>query len=177
MRVYEEYDETKTRGIITTDIDNLELEFRYMSQMVYDYRMYLAHANYAHSMAAAKWERIKKELSAEIRATPEDWGIKPPNLNDAIKEQVAANKEVIALENDMIEKKLVYDKIFAACEALGEKSFNLSRALKLLLRNYYVDDPLADDERRKIESLGYEEAYEHIAEVMKKRKGGDKNEV
>lgn len=175
MRTYEEYDESKTRNLITLNVDNLPLEVHNMSTIVYDFRMYLAYAQKSHSIAVSKFKRHKSELGAIIRSDPSEYGLSPPNLKDAIDEAVEIDEKTEKLELDVIEKKFVLDKITAACESLSEKSFNLSRAVKLWLRNLYADEPLTSEELKAVESEEYEETYERLAEIMKKRR--NENEV
>jgi len=170
MKVYEDYDESKNRDLVRVDLDNLDIELRNHSLVTYDYGVYLAYANKNYSVAKAKAERRRKELSSEVRADPSEYGLSPPNLKDAIDEWVSSNKEVIELEDDVIEKKLIVDKLVSACNSLQTKSNDIGRGLKLLLRNYYMDNPVPDDVKKRFESMDYEEVYENLAKIMEKRR-------
>lgn len=170
MRVYEEYDESGTKGLISLDIDNLHIEVHNQSQIVYDFRMYLAVANKKYSIAKAKLERRKASLASEIRLNPSDYGIKPPDFSTQVKETVAASPEIEELENEVIDTKFVIDKLWAALEALSDKSYSIGHAVKLALRNYYADNPITEEERKLIESEDYEEVYDKLNKIMTDRR-------
>jgi hypothetical protein len=170
MRTYENYDEEKTRTIISLDIDNLEIEVHNLSTIVYDYGIYKSYAYYELARAKAKLDRHKAELSATVRTDPGEYGLSPPNLNDAIKEYVLCNKTTIELEDEWIEKKLVLDKIESACNSLETKGYSLGQAIKIWIRNYYADNPIAGEDKKAIERMDYEEAYEELSKRMKERK-------
>jgi Mg-chelatase subunit ChlI len=159
--------EITARDFIQPDPDRLDREWIKQPGLYLKYAEKLADARKDFADAKAELEVVKAELSRDIRAMPETYGLKKVTESGIEGAVVLQKKHRLALET-MNECKHRVDVLEAVVSALEHKKRALENLVTLHGQSYFAT-PRADGTGR--ESL--EEDLKRSARKKRDRRGGD----
>lgn len=130
------------------DDQRLDWEWTRQPEMVYRTLRELAEAKKAHEEARRKIDVVRAELAAEIRKTPDRYGVVKVTEN-SVEEAILVQPEYTEIVKAAIEARYEMDLLQAAADALDHKKKALENLVFLHGQNYFAE-PQAKPENREV---------------------------